>query len=95
MSFTMMFMINRSSPTQGDPGATECSITTSEEQEETVHELRGNGACAPVEIVPVPEDNDVIQNCKDPDAVAVVEGLLNSGASLHIKSEVNSMLTLL
>jgi len=34
------------------------------------------------------DNNDVLHNCKDPGAVAVVEGLLNSGASLHIKSDV-------
>jgi len=31
----------------------ECSVTTSEEQEETVHELRGNAAYAPVGVIPV------------------------------------------
>lgn len=41
------------SSTQGDPGATEFSVATSEEQEETVHELRENGACAPIEIIRV------------------------------------------
>ena len=39
--------------TQGDPGGTEISITSSEEQEENAHELRRNRASAPVEMIRV------------------------------------------
>lgn len=48
------------SSTQGDPGATEFSVTASEEQEETVHELRENGACAPIEIIRVAVSDKLI-----------------------------------